>query len=47
MVKAVKANGTPLWYVVYQDAGHEQLTAATNNFNIYAWILFAQQYLVN
>ena len=47
MVKAVKGNGTPLWYVVYQDAGHEQLTAATNNFNIYAWILFAQQYLVN
>ena len=25
MVKAVRANGTPVWYVVY-DAGHEELT---------------------
>lgn len=47
MVTAVKGNGTPLWYVVYEDAGHEGFTVATNNFNIYAWILFAQQYLVN
>lgn len=46
MVKAVRANGTPLWYVVFEDAGHEQLTATTNNINLYTWILFVQEYLL-
>lgn len=47
MARAVRGNGTPLWYVVYQDMGHEQFNAATNNFNLYAWILFARQHLLN
>ena len=46
MVKAVRANGTPVWYVVY-DAGHEELTQATNDFNQYAWVMFVQKYLLN
>ena len=46
MVKAVKANGTPLWYVVYQDAGHEEFTRATNDFNIYAWVMFVREFLL-
>jgi len=46
LVKAVRANGTPLWYVVYTDAGHEELTRVTNDFNIYAWVLFVREYLV-
>ena len=46
MVKAVRANGTPVWYVVY-DAGHEELTQATNDFNQYAWVLFVQKFLLN
>jgi dipeptidyl aminopeptidase/acylaminoacyl peptidase len=46
MVKAVRANGTPVWYVVY-DAGHEEFTQATNDFNQYAWVLFVQKYLLN
>ncbi len=29
MVRAVRANGTPVWYAVY-DAGHEEFTQATN-----------------
>jgi dipeptidyl aminopeptidase/acylaminoacyl peptidase len=46
MVKAVRANGTPLWYVVFEEAGHEQLPGQANNFNLYTWILFAQEFLV-
>jgi dipeptidyl aminopeptidase/acylaminoacyl peptidase len=46
MVKAVRANGTPVWYVVY-DVGHEEFTPATNDFNQYAWVLFVQKYLLN
>jgi dipeptidyl aminopeptidase/acylaminoacyl peptidase len=46
MVKAVRANGTPVWYIVY-DAGHEELTQATNDFNQYAWVLFVQKFLLN
>jgi dipeptidyl aminopeptidase/acylaminoacyl peptidase len=47
MVKAVRANDTPLWYVVFEEAGHEQLPGQANNFNLYTWILFAKQFLVN
>jgi dipeptidyl aminopeptidase/acylaminoacyl peptidase len=46
MVKAVRANGTPVWYLVY-DAGHEELPGTTNDFNQYAWVLFVQKYLIN
>jgi len=46
MVNAVRANGTPVWYIVY-DSGHEELTQTTNDFNIYAWVLFVQKFLLN
>jgi dipeptidyl aminopeptidase/acylaminoacyl peptidase len=46
IVKAVRANGTPVWYAVY-DMGHEEWTQATNDYNIYAWVLFVQQFLLN
>ena len=46
MVKAVRANGTPVWYVVY-DGGHEDLPGTSNDYNIYAWVLFAQTFLLN
>jgi dipeptidyl aminopeptidase/acylaminoacyl peptidase len=47
MVKAVRANDIPLWYVVFEEAGHEQLNATTNNFMLYTWMMFAKQFLVN
>jgi dipeptidyl aminopeptidase/acylaminoacyl peptidase len=47
LVAALRTNGAPLWYVVYTDAGHMQFTTATNNFNMYAWVLFVQRYLLN
>ena len=34
LVKALKANGTPVWYVRFEDAGHQQLTVPTNDFSI-------------
>ena len=47
LTAALRSNGSPLWYVVYTDAGHLQFTTATNNYNMYAWIMFVQRYLVN
>jgi hypothetical protein len=46
MVKAVRKNGTPVWYVVY-DAGHEELSITANDYTIYAWTVFIQKYLLN
>ena len=47
LVQALKANGTPVWYVRFEDAGHLQLTAATNDFSIYTWVMFVRQYLLS
>jgi dipeptidyl aminopeptidase/acylaminoacyl peptidase len=47
MAKAVKAGGTPVWYVVYKDEGHLTLSPPNNNFNQYTWTLFVQKYLLN
>ena len=47
LVAALRKNGAPLWYVVYSDAGHLQFTTATNNYNMYAWVLFVQRFLLN
>jgi dipeptidyl aminopeptidase/acylaminoacyl peptidase len=47
LVKALKANGTPVWYVRFEDAGHLQLSAATNDFSIYTWVMFVRQFLLN
>ena len=47
MAQAVKANGTPLWYVVYEELGHQPLPPTLNDFNQYSWTLFIQKYLLN
>jgi dipeptidyl aminopeptidase/acylaminoacyl peptidase len=47
LAKAVKQNGTPFWYAIYQDAGHLTLSPQNNDFNHYSWTMFVQQYLVN
>jgi dipeptidyl aminopeptidase/acylaminoacyl peptidase len=47
LADAVKRNGTPVWYVVYRDAGHLALTASNNDFNQYSWTMFVQKYLVD
>jgi dipeptidyl aminopeptidase/acylaminoacyl peptidase len=47
LVKALKANGTTVWYVRFEDAGHLELTPATNDFSLYTWIMFVRTYLIN
>ena len=47
MADAVKKNGTPVWYVVYRDAGHLALTATNNDYNQYSWTMFVQKYLLD
>ena len=46
MVKALKSTGTPVWYVRFENAGHEELTPATNDFSIYTWVMFVRQFLL-
>ena len=38
--------GTP-YRLRFENAGHEELTPATNDFSIYTWIMFVRQYLLN
>jgi dipeptidyl aminopeptidase/acylaminoacyl peptidase len=47
LVKALKAKDTPVWYVRFEEAGHQQLTVPTNDFSIYTWVMFVQKYLLN
>jgi dipeptidyl aminopeptidase/acylaminoacyl peptidase len=47
MVAALKANGTPVWYVRLEEAGHQGLTVATNEYSIYTLVMFVKQFLVN
>ena len=47
--KAVRANGTPVWYLEYTDVGHDNFpgSRAYNDFNFYCWVLFVKTYLLN
>lgn len=49
MLAAAKANNVPTWFVVYEDAGHENFptTAANNDFNFLTWIVFVEKFLLN
>jgi dipeptidyl aminopeptidase/acylaminoacyl peptidase len=46
LVKELKSRRTPVWYLRFEDAGHQQLTAATNDLSIYTWVMFVRQYLL-
>ena len=46
LVQALQSRRTPVWYLRFEDAGHQQLTAATNDLSIYTWVLFVRQYLL-
>jgi dipeptidyl aminopeptidase/acylaminoacyl peptidase len=47
LVKALKTNGTPVWYMVFQDTGHQQLNNANNDFSFSTWVMFVEKYLLN
>jgi dipeptidyl aminopeptidase/acylaminoacyl peptidase len=47
MAKAVRANGVPVWLAVYEDEGHIAFAnSANNDFNLFAWAKFAQEFLL-
>ena len=46
LVRELKSRRTPVWYLRFEDAGHQQLTAATSDLSIYTWVMFVRQYLL-
>ncbi|MGV8922837.1 MAG: prolyl oligopeptidase family serine peptidase [Thermomonas sp.] len=47
IVKAVRGNGQPVWYLLYADEGHGFRKKANSDYYNAATILFWQQYLLN
>jgi len=47
MVKSVRRNGTPVWYLMAKDEGHGFYKKNNVDFQFYATILFIKQYLLN
>jgi dipeptidyl aminopeptidase/acylaminoacyl peptidase len=47
MVKALKDNGTPVWYIRIENVGHMELPGPVNDFSVYTWVYFVQKYLIN
>ena len=45
MVQAVKKNGTPIWYLLAKNEGHD-FTRKTLNFQLYETVLFAKEFLL-
>ncbi|HEV2762072.1 MAG TPA: S9 family peptidase [Pyrinomonadaceae bacterium] len=46
MVKAVRKNGTPVWYLMAKDEGHGFAKKKNQDFQFYATVLFLQEYLL-
>jgi dipeptidyl aminopeptidase/acylaminoacyl peptidase len=46
MVKAVRANGVPVWLAVYGDEGHNPFTNTNNDFNLFVWAVFVEECLL-
>jgi dipeptidyl aminopeptidase/acylaminoacyl peptidase len=46
IVEAVKKNGTPVWYMVFGDEGHQFTRRANVDYVLYGWIAFAKEYLL-
>jgi dipeptidyl aminopeptidase/acylaminoacyl peptidase len=47
LYKALKSSGTPVWYVVFNDAGHLQLNNATNDFSFCTWVMFVRKFILD
>ena len=49
LIAAVKANGTPVWYMEYANAGHDSFprNRADDQYNFACWIQFVKTYLLN
>jgi dipeptidyl aminopeptidase/acylaminoacyl peptidase len=46
MVKAVRAGGTPVWYLMAADEGHGFAKKANADFQFYSTILFFREFLL-
>jgi dipeptidyl aminopeptidase/acylaminoacyl peptidase len=46
MVKALEANGTPVWYLAAKDEGHGFAKKKNADFQFYTTVLFVQKYLL-
>jgi len=46
MVAALKAQGTPVWYLAAKDEGHGFAKKKNADFQFYATVLFVEQYLL-
>jgi dipeptidyl aminopeptidase/acylaminoacyl peptidase len=46
MVEALRKNGTPVWYLLAKDEGHDWNKKANRDFRLYATILFIQEHLM-
>jgi dipeptidyl aminopeptidase/acylaminoacyl peptidase len=46
MVKALEANGTPVWYLAAKDEGHGFARKKNADFQFYTTVLFMQEYLL-
>ena len=46
MVKALEANGTPVWYLAAKDEGHGLAKKKNADFQFYTTVLFMQKYLL-
>lgn len=48
MFTVAKKNNVPVWFVVYEDEGHQiGVNQANGNFNFYTWIVFVEKFLLN
>jgi len=47
MVERVRKNDTPVWYLMAKDEGHGFRKKENADFQFYATVLFAQQFLLN
>ena len=45
MVQAVRKNGTPMWYLLAKNEGHD-FSQATLNYQLYETVLFAKEFLL-
>jgi dipeptidyl aminopeptidase/acylaminoacyl peptidase len=47
MVRTVRENGTPVWYVLAKDEGHGFIKKGNEDFQLYAMVMFIETYLLN
>jgi dipeptidyl aminopeptidase/acylaminoacyl peptidase len=47
IVKTLRQQGTPVWYLMAKDEGHGFQKRANEDYLLYATVLFVQQYLLD